>query len=124
MLDNIVTYKIMVSREWPPYDAIAYQYLIAGNGVFIRTETRFFDALIPLSAPIIRGLAPLKLQFHLKVPRLPARLLTAVLTDARRARRADGKLNEVLYQFHHQNQTVQVKKPSQRATAVSVTAAS
>ncbi|MCP4427726.1 MAG: hypothetical protein GY803_24850, partial [Chloroflexi bacterium] len=82
------------------------------------------DALIPLSAPIIRGLAPLKLQFHLKVPRLPARLLTAVLIDARRARRANGRLNEVLYQFHHQNQTVQVKKPSQRATAVSVTAAS
>ena len=124
MFENIVTHRIFQGGDLPPFDAIAYQYLIAGNGVFIRTETRFFDALIPLSTPIIRGLAPLKFQFRLKVPRLPARLLTAILTDARRARRADGGLNEVLYQFHHQNQTIQVKKPPQRATAVSVTAAS
>ncbi len=74
----------MYSQESPPYDAIAYQYLIAGNGVFIRTETRFFDALIPLSASIIRGLAPLKLQFRLKVPRLPAQLQTAVPSPAAR----------------------------------------
>jgi hypothetical protein len=32
-------------------------------------------------------------------------------------------LNEVLYQFHHYGRTVQVKKPPQRATGLSVTAA-
>jgi len=49
------------------------------------------------------------------------------LTDARRARRPNGSrpengLNEVLYQFHHHDQTVQVKKPPQQATATSVLA--
>ena len=45
-----------------------------------------------------------------------------MLADARRARQPDGDLNEALYQFHHHNQTVQVKKPPQSVTGVSVTA--
>jgi PRTRC genetic system protein A len=58
---------------------------------------------------------------------MPARLLDTILSDARRARRLDGGrpdsgLNEVLYQFHHHGQTVQVKKPPQQATPVSVLA--
>jgi hypothetical protein len=41
MFSNLVTHHILNSSDLPPYDAIAYQYLIAGNGVFIRTKTRF-----------------------------------------------------------------------------------
>jgi PRTRC genetic system protein A len=66
--------------------------------------------------------------FRLKVPRVPARLVDTILADARRARRPSGdqagnELNEVLYQFYHHGRTVQVKKPPQRATGTSVTAA-
>jgi PRTRC genetic system protein A len=128
MFKNIVTYRVHREDPLPPNDAVAYQYILAGNGLFIRTETSFFDALLPIAPCTVRGLAPLGQQFRLKVPRVPVRLLDTILADARRARRpskdqADGGLNEALYQFHHYGRTVQVKKPPQRATGLSVMAA-
>ena len=122
MFENLVTYHIHQRNPLLANDALAYQYILAGNGVFIRAETRFFEVLLPIAPCTVRGLPSLKARFELKIPRIPARLLDAVLADARRARQQNGKLNEVLYQFHHHDQTVQVKKPPQSVTSVSVTA--
>ena len=129
MFDNLVTYHVHQSDPLPANNALAYQYLLAGNGLFIRAETHFFEAVLPIASSPVRGLTPLRHHFRLKVPRIPARLLDTILADARRARRPDGGrpdngLNEVLYQFHHHGQMVQVKKPPQRTTGVSVIAAS
>ena len=120
MFANLVTHHLYDGRCLPPYDALAYQYIVAGNGVFIRAETRFFNVLMPISICAVRGLMPLQGQFRLEVPRIPERLLATVLADARRAWRPDNGLNEVLYHFYHLGQSVQVKKPPQRSTAVSV----
>jgi PRTRC genetic system protein A len=127
MFTNLVTYHIHHCPLLPVNDALAYQYVLAGNGVFIRAETRFFEAILPVAPCPVRGLAPLQSHFRLKVPRIPARLLATILTDGRRARRPDwgrpdNGLNEVLYQFHHHDQTIQVKKPPQQTTATSVLA--
>lgn len=120
MIDNLVTYHIHKRDPLPANDALAYQYILAGNGVFVRAETRFFKALLQVTACTVRGLLPLHPQFQLLVPRIPARLLDVVLADARCARRPDNGLNEVLYQFHHHGRAVQVKKPAQQATPTSV----
>ena len=125
MFANLVTYHIHRHQPLPPNDALAYQYALAGNGLFIRAETRFFTAILPVVSCTVRGLERLRQQFRLKVPPIPGRLLETVLTDARRARRSGGdrpgnRLNEVLYQFHHHGRTVQVKKPPQQATCISV----
>ncbi|HRQ42359.1 MAG TPA: Mov34/MPN/PAD-1 family protein [Chloroflexota bacterium] len=127
MFDNLVTYHVHQSDTLPANEALAYQYVLAGNGVFVRAETCFFTVLLPVTACTVRGLEPLFHSFQLHVPRMPARLLATILSDARRARRPSGGrpdngLNEVLYQFHHHGQTVHVKKPPQQATAVSVLA--
>jgi len=122
MLDNLVTYLIHQHNPLDANDALAYQYILAGNGVFIRAETRFFKACLPIVGCSVRGLERLDAHFQLTVPRIPEQLLTHILTDARRARRPDGNLNEVFYRFHHRGQTVQVKKPGQRVTKVSVSA--
>jgi PRTRC genetic system protein A len=122
MFDNLVTYHAHRCNPLPANDALAYQYILAGNGVFIRAETCFFEALLPIVSCTVRGLNLLQHHFQLKVPRIPARLLGTVLADARRARRPDGGLNEVLYQFHHHGRAVQVKKPPQQATATNVLA--
>lgn len=121
MFDNLVTYHVHKQAPLPVNGALAYQYILARNGVFIRAETAFFDVLLPIASCPVRGLLPLKPHFQLKVPTIPGKLLNTVLADARRVRRPDGGLNEVLYQFHHHGSTVQVKKPAQQATAVSVT---
>ena len=122
MFDNLVTYHIHKCDPLAANNALAYQYILAGNGLFIRAETHFFEAILPIAPCPVRGLAPLRHHFRLKVSRIPARLLDTVLTDARCARRPDGGLNEVLYQFHHHGQTVQVKKPPQQVTTTSVLA--
>ena len=122
MFDNLATYHVHKSDPLPTNDALAYQYILAGNGLFIRAETHFFEAILTIASCTVRGLASLRRHFRLKVPRIPARLLDTILTDARRARRPDGGLNEVLYQFYHHGQTVQVRKPPQQTTATSVLA--
>jgi len=127
MLDNLVTYHIHRQNPLPANNALAYQYILAGSGLFIRAETRFFQAHFAIAPCPVRGLAPLEAHFRLKAPRIPEALLTRILIDARRARRpvgggTDNGLNEVFYRFHHQGRTVQVKKPAQHATAASVMA--
>lgn len=119
MFNNLVTYYIHKQAALPANNALAYQYILAGNGVFIRAETSFFDVVLPIVPCPVRGLAPLTQRFQLKVPRIPVKLLRTVFADARRARRSDSGLNEVLYQFHYHGQTVQVQKPAQKTTAVS-----
>lgn len=120
MFDNLVTYHIHKRDSLPVNDALAYQYILAGNGVFVRAETRFFTALLPVTVCTVRGLPPLHPRFQLLVPRIPARLLDIVLADARRARRPDNRLHEVLYQFHHHGRAVQVQKPQQQTSPTSV----
>lgn len=122
MFDNLVTYHIHKKRPLAANNALAYQYLLAGNGVFIRADTRFFAAMLPVSNCIVRGLLPLETRFDLYVPRIPAHLLDTVLADACSARRPDGGFNEVLYQFHHDGHFIRVKKPAQKGTAKAVAA--
>ena len=99
MIDNLVTYLIHQHSPLPANDALAYQYILADNGVFIRAETRFFGAYIPIVGCTVRGLEWLNTHFQLNVPRIPEQLLTRILADARRARRPDGSLNEVFYRW-------------------------
>jgi PRTRC genetic system protein A len=123
MLDNLVTYHIHQQGPLPAQDALGYQYLLAGNGVYIRTENRFFQTQFPIAPCVVRGLAALETQFHLKVPRLPGVLLGHILADARQARHPGGALNEALYRFHHWGQQVRVEKPAQRGGVARVSAA-
>jgi PRTRC genetic system protein A len=120
MFKSIATYHVHHHHPLPANDSLAYQYILAANGLFIRAETHLFEAILLVAPCTVRGLIPLSPHFRLKVPRIPARLLESILTDACRARRSDGGLNEVLYQFHHHGRTVQVKKPPQQATSTSV----
>jgi PRTRC genetic system protein A len=120
---NLVTYHVYDGCRLPPFDAQAYQYILAGNGVFVRAETRSFCALLPVVACSVGGLAPLRFEFRLKVPRIPEMLLRTALTDARRARRPDGGLNEALYRFHHPGHAVRLHRPPQRVTGASVVVA-
>ena len=120
---NLVTYHVYDGCFLPPFDAQAYQYILAGNGVSVRAETRFFSALLPVVACDVRGLAALQFEFRLKVPRIPEKLLRAALSDAHCAKRPDGGLNEALYWFHHQSHIVRLRRPPQRVTGASVVAA-
>lgn len=67
MYPNFVTYHVHNSEPLPPNDALAYQYILAENGLFIRTETHFFEAILPISPCTVRGLTTLQPHLRLKV---------------------------------------------------------
>ncbi len=138
MFPNLVTYHIHKNKPLPANNALAYQYILAGNGVFIRNNGphvprlrgdrfftgagSFFSALVTVKRCTIRGLAPLKPQFCLHVPKLPSTLLQSILTDAKCSCAPRNKqiLHEALYHFHHLGHTVRVKKRPQQATVTTV----
>ena len=62
---NLVTYHIHQSSSFPSNDALAYQYVLAGTGIYLCAEKRFFNVLLPLARYPIRGLAPLQPHFTL-----------------------------------------------------------
>lgn len=122
MFNNLVTYHVHTGGSLPANDALAYQYILAGNGLFIRADTPFFSACLSLHQHVVRGLPPLAPHWQLLVPRIPGQLLHTAYLDACAARQPNGSLREVLYQFHHHGQHVALKKPPQQGTAATVVA--
>ena len=63
LFPNLVKYHVYDGSRLPPFAADAYEYILAGNGLVVRTETPFFTALVPAVTFPVRGLAPLRPQF-------------------------------------------------------------
>jgi len=120
MFPNLITYIIHHQTPLPANDALAYQYIMAGNGVFLRAENRFVSAIVPVARCQIRGLAPLERQINLKIPRLTEQLLAVVVDDACQTRALNGRLQEALYHVHHTGRTACVVKPRQETSAAHV----
>ena len=62
---------------------LAYQFVIAGNGTFIRAEDSRIEAMVPVAYAHVHGLAEVEPYAWLKVHRVPARWLKAALKSAR-----------------------------------------
>lgn len=82
MFNNLVTYHVYQAHPLPPNNAQAYQYILAANGLFVRAETRFWQACLLVAPCMVRGLQPLQPRFTLKTGRLPAFLLAAAIADS------------------------------------------
>jgi len=97
-----------------PLTAQAYDYILAGNGVFKRAQSAHICAQIPISLARVAGLpamdAPVQLSVH--PGRIPERLLYTVLADARRYA---YQHREQMYQFRIERMAVRLIKPDQRA---------
>lgn len=120
MFTNLVRHVVHDGDVLPELTAVGYEYLFAGNGVFIQAENRFFRAVVPVVKCAIRGLMPLRAMVQLKIPRLPTQLLEQVLVHAQGAKNQTGKQIETLYRFIYEEGQVQVILPTQTATAVQV----
>ncbi len=125
MFPNLIKYTVHQEPSLPPFDAMAYEYIFASNGTFLRAENRFMEVIIPIvEAPqsAVRGLYPLAPSIKLKVPLMPTSLLQDVLADARQMRTDTDQLLEALYRFHHNGLNVRVDRPSQTTSTMSVKA--
>ena len=122
MFKNLIRHIIHDEPTLPPFDCLAYEYIMASNGIFLRAENRFIKGIIPIvpaKTGTVRGLHPLAASITPKVPLMPSSLLDHILVDARH-QRSDDHLLEALYRFHYDGRQVRVDRPSQDTTATSV----
>ncbi len=92
---NIRTAILAEMPELPPFpDQTFYQYVVAGNGLFIRAADTRLAAMVPVVHVKLHGLADVQPYAHLLVPPIPVAFLESVLESARR-----HLPNEAMYQF-------------------------
>jgi PRTRC genetic system protein A len=123
MFPNLITYYVHRSDSLPPNNAHLYQYILAGNGLFLRAGTPWWEVMMPLLRYPVRGLLPVQPAFRLLIGRLPESLLAAAYQSALTAREKNGVFREALYSFHVQDKQVRLMRPRQVATPMSVTSA-
>ena len=80
---NLVGAVLATGGALPPIQS-AYEYVLAGNGLFIRAEDSRMAALIPVAPARLPGLAPVIWYANLRTPRIPSGWLRSVLASARR----------------------------------------
>jgi len=78
----------------PPLGDVLYQYIVAGNGLFIRAEDSRLKALVQIAPASLTGLPDLIPFAELKVDRVPGIWLHSILRSALRR-----MPNEAMYQF-------------------------
>jgi PRTRC genetic system protein A len=113
---NLIDYVIAREATLPPLRAGLYEYVLAGNGLFVRSERDGLQATIPVAQCTMRGLSPIDPCIELTLPRMPADLTREMLDQARRERDADGQALEVMYHltWDHAARRWQMVKPAQR----------
>lgn len=120
----------VATRPLPPLGTRAYDYVFAGNGIFLRAGNAHFTAQLCLhtwATETVRGLPSLQPYLTLHHSRLPRTLLRDMVADARTRRDSADHLQEALYrvvlQEHDSSSEFALDIPAQQTSAVSVTAA-
>ena len=80
-LTKLVGHCIAAS-ESDPVVAALYEYLLAGNGLFVRAKRREFSVSLPLSVKKIWGLPIASIGISWNKPRIPNMLWREILFDA------------------------------------------
>lgn len=119
---NLIDYVMAREPTLPPLRAGLYDYVLAGNGVFVRSERDELKAVIPVAECTVQGLPYIESCVELTLPHVPVELTRALLTQARQERDEKGRMLEVMYHLTWEQaaQRWQMVKPAQRQTAVSV----
>jgi PRTRC genetic system protein A len=76
--------EYLIARDGvPSHHGLAYDYMLAGDGLYLGTQNPYLDVRIPVAAASVRGLPPIYASFTLKTGRLPQMLWDHVVTVAR-----------------------------------------
>jgi len=79
---KFVEHKI-ASSETEAITAIMFEYLLAGNGVFIRAKRREFSVCLPVCRAPVKGLPEAKSGIVWHKPRIPGYIWQQILENAR-----------------------------------------
>ncbi|MGE3466340.1 MAG: hypothetical protein AB7J13_05350 [Pyrinomonadaceae bacterium] len=91
---TLVGHKI-AAAENDPINAALFEYLLAGNGLFVRAGRREFSVSLPLTIQRISGLPNAVLGIEWRKPRIPPSLWHEILLHAKRDHQSSDFKEEV-----------------------------
>lgn len=118
-----IDYKLARSSGPGPITAIKYEYVLAGNGLFIRARRREFSVCLPLHAIAIEGLKPISAYIAWHGAPVRREIWQAILENAR-AGSDSGRFKEDVFIIYRDQlgSPWQWKNVSRERSAVSTTA--
>jgi len=81
----------------PINKAVGYEYIVAGNGVFIRAENQFFKVCFQIAECEIRNLLNCEEYFVMKKGKLPLEICEAIKNDIENSDTEKEKFLQVVY---------------------------
>ncbi|HAX77690.1 MAG TPA: hypothetical protein DCY88_18100, partial [Cyanobacteria bacterium UBA11372] len=112
----LVNYLIAQNETLPVFNASMYEFIMAGNGVILRSIREGLSVIAPFLEGTIPGLAFIPPQFHLQYPKVPSHLLEEIL---RLSQQVAPK--EILFHLCWSSNRWQLKIPPQTNDLFSVT---
>ena len=109
---------IIATSPLPPINAYLKEYILAGNGIFVRAVRPEFQALIPVAEIAIPGLPDLASNVDLSYPKVPKKILLELWQRSVLARNDQGPI-EALFYLKWVNRQWQLIIPEQQADAIS-----
>lgn len=97
---KLVGHRI-AARENDMIDAALFEYLLAGNGLFVRAKRSEFAVSLPLSLQKISGLPNGAIGVSWTKPRIPASLWHAILRHSRQTHTSLSFIEEVYLIYWH-----------------------
>ncbi len=120
-MPDLVEYHIITQEEGiPPFQAHLYDYLFAGNGVFIRSKRQGLEVILPVVMREIRGLARVEPLVRFTHPPVPEHLVDQMLWCAQGALGEGGNPVEILFHLEWRDEGWHLTIPEQEQTATSV----
>jgi PRTRC genetic system protein A len=91
----------------------SYDYVLAGNGVFLRAVRSGIDVLMQIASCEVRGLPHLEAHFYWGYPKIPMGLTIQILRECRRL----GAIEVLFYLLHEPSTGWQLLCPAQEQSA-------
>lgn len=122
VLPKFIEHKI-ASSETEAVSAVMYEYLMAGNGLFIRARRREFTACLPICREKVKGLPELKSGIVWHKPKVSRRIWQQILEHARANSEPDNFREDVYVVYWNENTTQWLWKPISRERGAAATIA-
>jgi hypothetical protein len=94
----MIGYRILHEPVLPAYDAQVMEFCWAGNGIFLRAESKELSVLLPVAEGTTRGLAPAEPMVKMYAPRVPRELVELMIRRARSQAQLNPPL-EILFRL-------------------------
>ncbi len=97
-MTNLVEYQIArPGIPLLPIQASLYEYVMAGNGIFLCAQRCEFQAQLRIARCDIRGLAELKTELHLNASLVPRTIVEEIVRRSQSARDSNGRPCEIVF---------------------------